>query len=202
MIDRFNLLATFLLLPLCLLWKFIVWVERGSCAKGRKKWNGRWGEQMEQIRTNNVIFLCCGRKLWHGSLKGSVKSYLQKNRKKERIQKSYRGDFGIYISLRMAAAICVAGADVCGSLGNWLQAVSTLLLPPLPCLRLEFLQTILPHSVQSIMPRFCCIRIFLTLKKSVKEIQIKIMAAPRKNLPGKAWENVAFLEGAFDVLCM
>lgn len=39
-------------------------------------------------------------------------------KKKKGFRNKCRGDFGIYISLRMAVAICVAGAEIRGSQGS------------------------------------------------------------------------------------
>lgn len=67
---------------------------------------------------------------------------------------------------------------------------------------LEFLETFLPHSVQSIMPRFCCIRILKAHKKAGKEIQIKITWQEESS--SKRMKPTGFVEGAFDVsyLCV
>lgn len=68
--------------------------------------------------------------------------------------------------------------------------------------RLEFLETFLPHSVQSLKPRYCCIRIFLTPKKAAKEIQIKINGRNQGRIFLERIKTIAFEEGAFHVSCL
>lgn len=50
------------------------------------------------------------------------------------------------------------------------------------------------------MPRFFCIRIFLTPEKDGKEIQIKLSRQEEFSL--KRIKHAAFMEGPFHVLCL
>lgn len=50
------------------------------------------------------------------------------------------------------------------------------------------------------MPRFFCIRIFLTSEKDGKEIQIKLTRQEEFSL--KRIKHAAFMEGPFHVLCL
>lgn len=138
-----------------------------------------WNKQENWIISSQDVEENCE----HGSLKENVKSHLQK-------KKGFRNNVQEILACTFLSEWQLPYVQlVLKFVAHWaIDSKQYLLSYFLPYLgfALNFLETILPHSVQSIMPRFCCIRIFLTLKKAVKEIQIKIMAGTKKESSQKS----------------